>query len=46
MKNFHFLFAAWMTAWAVFFVYEFSIASRIGKLREEIDRLKQQLRER
>lgn len=46
MSNFHFLFAAWITAWAVFFVYEFSIASRISRLREEIDRLKQQLRER
>jgi len=46
MKNFHFLLAAWITAWAVFFVYELSIASRMGRLREEIERLKQQLRER
>ncbi|HEX4002688.1 MAG TPA: CcmD family protein [Candidatus Acidoferrales bacterium] len=46
MKNFNFLFAAWMVVWAVFFVYEFSIAGRMGRLREEIDRLKQQLRER
>lgn len=46
MRNFHFLFAAWMAVWAVFFVYELSIASRMGRLREEIERLKQQLRER
>jgi CcmD family protein len=45
MKNFHFLFAAWMAVWAVFFVYQLSVANRISRLREEIDRLKQQLRE-
>jgi CcmD family protein len=46
MKNFNFLFAAWMAVWAVFFVYELSIANRMGRLKEEIERLKQQLRER
>ena len=45
MKNFQFLFAAWMTVWAVFFVYEVSIARRLSKLREEVDRVKQQVRE-
>lgn len=45
MRNFQFLFAAWMTVWAVFFVYEISVASRLSKLRDEIERLKQQLRE-
>lgn len=45
MKNFHFLFAAWMAVWAVFFAYELSIATRISRLRDEIERLKQQLRE-
>jgi CcmD family protein len=45
MKNFHFLFAAWMAVWAVFFVYELSVANRISRLRDEIERLKQQLRE-
>lgn len=42
MKNLQFLFAAWMVAWAVFFVYEFSIAGRMARLRDEIERLKQQ----
>jgi CcmD family protein len=45
MRNFHFLFAAWMAVWAVFFVYELSVASRVSRLRDEIERLKQQLRE-
>jgi CcmD family protein len=45
MKNFGFLFAAWIMVWAVFFVYEVSVASRVARLREEVERLKQQLRE-
>jgi len=45
MKNFESLFAAWMVVWAAFFVYEVSVARRLTKLREEIDRLKQQLHE-
>ncbi|HTZ99421.1 MAG TPA: CcmD family protein [Candidatus Aquilonibacter sp.] len=43
MTHFRFLFAAWMVAWAVFFVYELTISSRLSRLRDEIDRLKQQL---
>ena len=45
MKNFESLFAAWMVVWAVFFAYEVSVARRIGRLRDEIERLRQQLRE-
>lgn len=45
MRNFHFLLAAWMAVWAVFFVYELSLASRVGKLRDDIERLKRQLRD-
>jgi len=45
MKNFGFLFTAWIAVWAVFFVYELSVASRVSKLRDEVERLKQQLRE-
>jgi CcmD family protein len=43
MKNFQFLFAAWMAVWIIFFGYEVSIARRISQVREEIERLKQQL---
>ena len=45
MKNFHFLLAAWIAVWTVFFVYELSVASRLSRLRAEIDRLKRQLKE-
>ena len=45
MRNFEFLFAAWMVVWAGFFIYEVSIASRLAQLRGDIERLKQQLRE-
>jgi CcmD family protein len=43
MRDFRFLFAAWMAVWVIFFAYEISIARRVGQLREEIDRLRQQL---
>jgi hypothetical protein len=46
MKNFEFLFTAWMVVWAVFFAYELSVAKRITQVREEIARLKQQLQQR
>jgi CcmD family protein len=45
MKNFNSLFAAWTAVWAIFFLYEVSVARRVSRLREEIERLKQQLRE-
>jgi CcmD family protein len=44
MKNFDNLFAAWMFVWAVFFLYEVSIARRMARLRRELDDLRQQLR--
>jgi hypothetical protein len=46
MKNFEFLFTAWMVVWGVFFAYELSVAKRITQVREEIARLKQQLQQR
>ena len=45
MKNFEFLFAAWMAVWAVFLIYEVSVARRMAQLHEDVKRLKQQLRE-
>ncbi|HUK31902.1 MAG TPA: hypothetical protein VLV89_12365 [Candidatus Acidoferrum sp.] len=41
MKNFNFLFEAYMGAWAIFFVYHFTVARRLTRLREEVERLKQ-----
>jgi CcmD family protein len=43
MRDFRFLFAAWMAVWVIFFGYEISVARRISQLRGEIDRLKHQL---
>jgi cell division protein FtsL len=43
MKNFEFLLTAWIVVWAVFFVYEVTVARRITQVREEIARLRQQL---
>lgn len=34
-----------MVVWVVFFVFEVSVARRMARLREEVDRLKRQLRE-
>jgi CcmD family protein len=45
MKNFESLFAAWMVVWAVFFLYEVTVARRLSKLQGDIDQLKRQLRE-
>jgi CcmD family protein len=44
MKNFESLFAAWMAVWAVFFLYEVTVAQRMSKLQDEIEQLKRQLR--
>jgi CcmD family protein len=45
MTNFHFLLTAWIAVWAVFFGYQVSIATRIARLSDEIERLKQQIQE-
>ena len=45
MKNFEFLFTAWMVVWAGFFIYEVSIARRLAQLKGDIESLKRQLRE-
>jgi CcmD family protein len=45
MKDFSYLFTAWMAVWAIFFAYSVSIGRRTTQLREEIERLKQQIRE-
>jgi CcmD family protein len=45
MKNFESLFAAWVVVWAVFFLYEVTVARRLSKLQDDIEQLKRQLRE-
>lgn len=43
MKNFDYLFAAWVCVWAIFFLYEVSIAQRLSRVHKELADLKQQL---
>ena len=43
MKNFESLLAAYLFVWAVFFVYEISIARRLARLAEELALLKESL---
>jgi CcmD family protein len=43
MKNFESLFAAWMAVWAVFFLYDLSVARRLRRLQDELDRLRETL---
>jgi hypothetical protein len=45
VRNFHFLLSAWIAVWAVFFVYELSVASRLSRLRDDIERLRRQVKE-
>jgi len=45
MNNFHFLLTAWIVVWAAFFGYEISVSARVARLRDEIDHLKDELRE-
>jgi len=40
MKNLDSLFAAYMAAWGIFFVYYLTIARRASSLRRDLDRIK------
>jgi CcmD family protein len=40
MKNLNSVFAAYMAAWAIFFVYYLTVARRATALRKDIDRIK------
>ncbi|MGC1414990.1 MAG: hypothetical protein WA817_06905 [Candidatus Acidiferrum sp.] len=40
MKNLESVFAAYMAAWAIFFVYYLTVAHRATALRRDIDRIK------
>jgi hypothetical protein len=43
MRNFESLLTAYLVAWGVFLVYEFTVARRLDEVRQEIERLKQRL---
>ena len=40
MKNLNFLVAAYVTVWAIFCIYLFSIARRMASLHDDVRRLK------
>jgi hypothetical protein len=40
MKNLDSVFAAYLIAWGVFFVYYLTVARRTSSLREDIERLR------
>ena len=44
MKNFWSIFAAYLIAWAIFFGFLISVASRLNRVRQELQRLKESLR--
>ena len=43
MKNLDSVFAAYMAAWAIFFVFYVTMARRASELRGEVERLKSSL---
>jgi len=43
MKNLDSVFAAYIAAWAIFFVFYVTIARRSASLRDELERLKNSL---
>ena len=43
MKNFEFLLAAYMAFWLIFLAYHFTIAQRLSRAEQELERLKHQL---
>jgi len=45
MKNFESLFAAYILVWGILFVYHLTVGARLTKLQQEIDRLKDLLKQ-
>jgi CcmD family protein len=43
MKNLNSVFAAYLVAWGIFFVYYLTVARRAAALREELEKLKNSL---
>ena len=40
MKNLDSVLAAYMTVWAIFFVYQFTVSRRLARVQSEVQRLK------
>ncbi len=44
MKNLESVMAAYLFVWAIFFVYHLSVAQRIARLQDDVERLKESMR--
>jgi len=44
VKNLNSVFAAYLAAWAIFFVYYLTVARRAADLRKDLERLKNSLK--
>lgn len=42
MKNLNSVMIAYLLVWAIFFVYHLTVASRVARLRDEVERLKRE----
>ncbi len=45
MKNLESLMAAYLFVWGIFFVYQLTVARRLARLQDEVERLKSTLRQ-
>lgn len=45
MKHLESLMAAYLFVWAIFFVYHLSVGQRIARLQDDVERLKERLRD-
>lgn len=45
MQNFGSLFSAYLAFWAIFFIYDFTVAHRLARVEKELAQMKQQIRE-
>jgi len=44
MKNLGSLMAAYISVWAIFFIYYITVSRRLARLQDEVERLKQILK--
>lgn len=45
MQNFGSLFAAYLAFWAIFFIYDFTVARRLARIEKDLAQMKRQIRE-
>jgi CcmD family protein len=43
MRNFESLLAAYLVFWAIIFAYQFTVAKRLSRAEDELERLKHQV---